>query len=306
MKEKNKKTNKTKLIAGLVILALLLGVGSCSLMKEQDDHIKVQDIDYLTCVSGLRDWTVEQGTEKVDYLNGVQWIESYVKDVTFDDSQVDLSQEGTYELIYVIHAVDETVQDVQKKVTVKVLAKEEAEQMVSDGQEIVTNDGVQNEIKVEKPKEPTKPVEKPEEPSKPEEPEKPAHTHDYKPVYKTVHHEEEGHYEKVCVKEAWDEEVPIYEEKEVFICVTCSGGWAGVETTPYIMETNEERLEHGAKHLRDEIPGSSQYTVRSIKTQTGTKTVHHDAEYKNQWVVDKKAWDEQVIDYYICECGKRK
>lgn len=330
MKKNNKK------ITLIIVLALLLGIGSCSLTKEQDNNINVQDIDYLTCVTGLRDWTVEVGTEKVDYLDGVQWVESYVKEVTVDDSLIDLSQVGTYELIYIIHAVDETVQDVQKKVIVKVLAKEDVEEMVSNGQEIVTNDGIQNKVEVEAPKEediktedggkvekpakpskpedpkePSKPVDKPEkpvEPEKPEEPEKPVgpvdpekpvHTHKWEAVYKTVHHDELGHMESVLVKEAWDEEVPVYGYEQHQICNLC-----GEDLTPLWIKGEDYFWAHLDAHMdKGETAG---YHSQTVKVQTGTEVVHHEAVYKDKYVVDKPAWDEQVVDYYKCSCGETK
>ena len=45
------------------------------------------------------------------------------------------------------------------------------------------------------------------------------HTHNYKPVYTLVHHEEEGHYEEqqVLIKDAWDEEGGHYEEQQVLV-----------------------------------------------------------------------------------------
>ena len=45
------------------------------------------------------------------------------------------------------------------------------------------------------------------------------HTHNWIPITSVVHHEEQGHYEKILVSEAWTEEVPIYEVNDGFIGV---------------------------------------------------------------------------------------
>ena len=52
-------------------------------------------------------------------------------------------------------------------------------------------------------------------------PNPPAHSHSWNPVTDTVWHDEVGHYETVVIKDAWTEEVPIYEEREVAICNGC-------------------------------------------------------------------------------------
>ena len=50
---------------------------------------------------------------------------------------------------------------------------------------------------------------------------KPTHIHSWVEVYKDVYHQEEGHYENVCVKDAWTESVPVYEQRERSICNGC-------------------------------------------------------------------------------------
>ena len=35
-------------------------------------------------------------------------------------------------------------------------------------------------------------------------------------------------------------------------------------------------------------------------------TVHHDAIYETQWIVDKAAYDEKVLTGYTCTCGVTK
>lgn len=48
-----------------------------------------------------------------------------------------------------------------------------------------------------------------------------SHTHNWVPITSVLHHDEQGHNEKVLVSEAWTEEVPIYEEQYRAICNTC-------------------------------------------------------------------------------------
>ena len=76
------------------------------------------------------------------------------------------------------------------------------------------------------------------------------HEHKWEAVYKTIHHDEVGHNEKVIVKDAWDEEVPKYEKKSFYIC----------KDDGHKSATDEEMMEHLEKHLFDELPGCLLYT----------------------------------------------
>lgn len=93
------------------------------------------------------------------------------------------------------------------------------------------------------------------------------------------------HHDPVLIKEAWTEEVPIYEEVAVPVCSICEEDIIG-----------ETPATHGKVHaLAGE--GSGHYTDYR-KTQTGTETVQHAAEYT-------EAWDEPV-QIETCECGATK
>ena len=140
------------------------------------------------------------------------------------------------------------------------------------------------------------------------------HTHNYKPVYTLVHHEEEGHYEEqqVLVKDAWDEERGHYEEQQVlvkdawdeevtdgaYVCNTC-----GMKFISGEYETDVAALEALEEHQWDDEVGD--YTHNGYHSETITYTKHYDAKYETQnvWIVDKTAYDEKVVDYYKCECG---
>ena len=121
-----------------------------------------------------------------------------------------------------------------------------------------------------------------------------SHTHNWVPITSVVHHDEQGHYEKILVSEAWTEEVPIYEDKEVMICNDCGA------------ELNASNCyDHVENHLLSGGKGSWREEWR--KVQVGTNTIKHDAVYENKWVVDKAAWDETVTTGYKCSsCGATK
>lgn len=125
-------------------------------------------------------------------------------------------------------------------------------------------------------------------------PQKPAHTHEWVAVTKEVHHEATGHYEKVLVKKAWTEKIPIFETVAVEICNTC-----GADIT------NVNIPAHVKKHmLAGEDKGGHRTEYK--EKQTGTKTIEHPAEYKDKWVEDSKAWTETVTTGYKCSCGAKK
>lgn len=110
-----------------------------------------------------------------------------------------------------------------------------------------------------------------------------AHTHDWKPVTTTVHHDEVGHYETRVVQEAYDE--PVYEKH--YVCKKCG----------YDSGKNEELM---IDHIVYDCTGRYTYT----NVQVGTK--HHDAVTEKVWVVDKAAWDETITTGYKCSCGATK
>lgn len=127
------------------------------------------------------------------------------------------------------------------------------------------------------------------------------HQHTWVAQYTTVHHEEEGHYEDVLVQEAYDE--PVYETHNVCnycgLDITASGqsvvshcGTCGEPLSP------EDPFYVEGKTT---TAGSS---YGSIKVQVDT--IHHDAVYETQWIVDKAAYDEKVLTGYTCTCGATK
>ena len=150
--------------------------------------------------------------------------------------------------------------------------------------------------------------------------EKPVHTHNWVPVKKTVHHEAEGHYDKkqtgtqkvqtgtkhhdaVTHEEAIYTEEPIYESHN--FCNACGKD----------LGTGSEALDHTIEE--DCGWHASRVQVGTRTVQCGTKTVtdqeaydepiyEDQPVYEDVWIVDKAAWDEEVVTGYKCECGATK
>ena len=120
---------------------------------------------------------------------------------------------------------------------------------------------------------------------------KPAeHKHDWVAQYKTVNVPEKGHNEQVLVKDAWDEQVPIKEMKEI-----CVGNQSGLQING---DPNE--------YLLNNSNGDSGWHSEWREVVTGYKTVHHDAVYETRYVVDSPATTKQELVGYKCSCGKTK
>lgn len=119
------------------------------------------------------------------------------------------------------------------------------------------------------------------------------HTHNWVPVTTVVHHDEEGHWENVLVSEAWTEEVPIYEEREVMICNGCGADLTNLSESDF----EDHIFQSGHGSWREEWK----------QVQVGTNKINYDAVYDKKWVVDKAAWDETVTTGYRCSiCGETK
>ena len=162
------------------------------------------------------------------------------------------------------------------------------------------------------------------------------HVHDYKAVYKTVHHNEVGHYETVEVP-AWDSE----KETSHYFCL--QDGFdltqdyldsAKNKTYPdYDEETKKEwgyTEENGyPKNGYDALvftnnnmeidkfaPTESMYMGlhgwngehdgHNVGTKLVKIKIHHEATTKQVWKVDQKSYDEKVLVGYKCDCGSVK
>ena len=153
------------------------------------------------------------------------------------------------------------------------------------------------------------------------------------PVYETVHHPEEGHWETVTIidKEAWTETINHPEEGH-YETVTVIDKEAWTETIEHPEEGHYETVTIVDKEAWDEEvlvspeEGHWEYDVvlqpeeghfedvlvseeeghweTQLVKEEWTETIHHDAEYKDVWVVDKEATTETVQDGMICiDCG---
>ena len=120
---------------------------------------------------------------------------------------------------------------------------------------------------------------------------KPVHQHNYVAQTHVVHHEATGHNEQYVIQDAWDEQVTTYEDYAWECCNVCG---ADCTADPWgHMEKHALAYEGGGYH--------TEYGTRPI-----TKTVHHEAVYGTRWVQDTAAYDETVVDGYVCSCGARK
>lgn len=136
-------------------------------------------------------------------------------------------------------------------------------------------------------------------------PDTPSHTHNWRPVWTTVHHEAVTHEEDrwVVDKPAWDEAVT----KLVYICKNCRLGncdrCKSLGIINYEYDSKDALYSHQDPCLEDGGSCSFWSTERRVDHY-----IHHDEEghYETVTVVDKEAWDEQVIDHYECDCGETK
>lgn len=120
------------------------------------------------------------------------------------------------------------------------------------------------------------------------------HTHSWVKHTETIPHEEKGHWEKVCVKEAWVEEIPKYEQVEINVCNGCKKKIEGNPADHVKEQVLAGNYKCGGHHTQlEEVPTGEVYTIP------------HDAEYEEQWVVDEKAWTETKVTY-SCSCGATK
>lgn len=157
------------------------------------------------------------------------------------------------------------------------------------------NSGAVN--KPSKPSKPSNPAPAPSKPapSKPNKPapSEPAHQHDWKTEYKTVHHEAQYRNEPVYKDEIVYEDRPVYKWRDYYTCNEC-----------------HQRFENEfdvADHAMYECGGG--WTAHEEKIQTGTEQVQvgtNKVQIGTNPVLVKEAWDEKVPNGQSCSCGARK
>lgn len=162
------------------------------------------------------------------------------------------------------------------------------------------------------------------------------HVHDYKAVYKTVHHNEVGHYETVEVP-AWDSE----KETSHYFCLKdgfdltqdyldsvknktypdfdeeTKKEWGYTEENGYpkngydalVFTNNNMEIDKFAP-TESMYMGLHGWNEEHDEHNVGTKLVkikiHHEATTKQVWKVDQKSYDEKVLVGYKCDCGSVK
>ena len=312
-----------KILSLFLVSTLVFSLSACgSNSKEKDNETEsqtetVQEVDLTTCVTGLRDRVVEVNT-KPDWMDGIKFDEKYVKSVKADDSKVDMTKAGEYQLTYNITGVeskDFIAKDVKviKKVTVKEKMTEEekaseeqktAEAQKQDVKPVIEekesgnsdknsssskpNNNSSSSSDNSSPSKPNKPA-----PSEPAKPSKPAHQHDWKTEYKTVHHEAQYRNEPVYKDEIVYEDRPVYKWQAYWTCTECGKRF----------ETEYD----AGDHALFECGGG--YTAHEEKIQTGTEQVQvgtNRVQVGTNPVLVKDAWDEQVPNGQSCSCGARK
>lgn len=314
-----------KILSLFLVSTLVFSLSACgSNSKEKDNETEsqtetVQEVDLTTCVTGLRDRVVEVNT-KPDWMDGVKFDEKYVKSVKSDDSKVDMTKAGEYQLTYNITGVESKAfiaKDVKviKKVTVTVKEKMTEEEKASEEQKTAEaqkqdvkpvieekesgnsdknsssskpNNNSSSSSDNSSPSKPNKPA-----PNEPAKPSKPAHQHDWQPVYTTVHHEAQYKTEPVYKDEIVYEDRPVYKWQAYWTCNGCGQRFNHVEDV--------------GDHVLSEC--GTGYTAHQEKVQTGTEQVQvgtNKVQIGTNQVLVKDAWDEKVQNGYTCSCGQNK
>lgn len=118
--------------------------------------------------------------------------------------------------------------------------------------------------------------------------EKSIHTHTWKEQTEIVHHDAVTEVVWIEDSPAWEEEVPIYEQKEQAVCVTCG---MEIEGNP------NEHLNATCRQWKNIIK----------EVLVGTQSIFHEAEGHEEIKVIQDAYDETIVKGYICkECGAVK
>ena len=321
-----------KILSLFLVFTLVFSLSACgSNSKEKDNETEsqtetVQEVDLTTCVTGLRDRVVEVNT-KPDWMDGIKFDEKYVKSVKADDSKVDMTKAGEYQLTYNITGVeskDFIAKDVKviKKVTVTVKEKMTEEEKASEEQK--TAEAQKQDIKpvIEEKKSSNSGKNSSSSNSsnnsssssnngnssssnKPSKPSgdtgnnnsgssKPAHQHDWKTEYKTVHHEAQYRNEPVYEDQIVYEDRPVYKWQAYWTCNGCGQRF----------NSENDVLEHVL------LECGTGYTPHEEKVQTGTEQVQvgtNRVQVGTNPVLVKDAWDEQVPNGQVCTgCGAKK
>lgn len=293
--------------------------------SEKSVHVTVTG-KLASYVKGIKDWNVQEGAEKIDFMDGVEWDEAYVKEVTVDAGKVDLAKAGDYTIVYTVSPVSEDQEAETIEAAVHVLKKEVVEQKAEKGEAVVASGNKAVTVKPAEPekavtkKEPVKETSKPSTntPVKEEKPstntpvkeDKPAvHTHNWQKRTETINHPEESHIEYVDhPAEGHTEYIEHPEEshiesKWVYQCNGCKKKYYSYDEI--------------GKHQEEQMIAGNIACGGYSEFKESTTVIDKEAWTEEVWVVDKEAWTEEVkvVDkkawtetktYYECSCGATK
>lgn len=267
--------------------------------KQESDKDTIKDtVDVTVADKDKADDLLNNGSAVVGDDSKVEVKED--KEIASNDTKKEETDKKTEEKKEETSKKEETKKEDTKKEETKKDTSSKTESSSSDKkQDNTTNTATPSKPAASKPVE-TKPA-----PSKPstntnsgsnqgnstQKPSKPVHQHNYVAQTHVVHHEATGHNEQYVVQEAWDEQVTTYEEYAWSCCNVC-----GADCTA---DPGEHAYQHAIKG-----EGGGHHT--EYGTRPVTTTVHHDAVYGTRWVQDSAAWDETVVDGYVCSCGARQ
>lgn len=295
--------------------------------ESKDVPFEVKDTKAPVFEDFLTEIRIEQNAEDVDLKDYFKANDLSSAEITIDKQDFDIKKKGKYDIS--VSATDKYKNTTEKKsVVVKVVDSKDAKKngltetvdgkipMSKETKEKVDKGETTNkksEDKVEKPNSDknnsnsnnnsNNSNEKPnsDKPSKPNndnntsKPSEPSHKHKWVEQFKTVHHEEKGHYENVMIADKWIEYKPIYETQEHSFCSVCHLDLTANNIVPW---------KHAEEHMLNGEAGG--HYTDSVLVQVGTEEIVHEAVYEKRWIVDKPAWDEKVSIGFKCECGKWK
>lgn len=289
--------------------------------ESKDVPFEVKDTKAPVFEDFLTEIRIEQNAEDVDLKDYFKANDLSSAEITIDKQDFDIKKKGKYDIsvsatdkyknttekksvvVKVVDSKDAKKNGLTETVDGKIPMSKEAKEKVDKGETTIKK----SEDKVEKPNSDknnsnsnnnsNNSNEKPnsDKPSKPNndnntsKPSEPSHKHKWVEQFKTVHHEEKGHYENVMIADKWIEYKPIYEYQERSICNQC-----GADITGAYIEHFESSL------------SCSGYHSEVIEIEVGKETIEHPAVYEKRWIVDKPAWDEKVSTGFKCECGATK
>lgn len=309
------KHGKKKIYGGISAIVLVLLLCIFGIIWSMTSTPKTQSNDPLDHVTGIRNWKIVIDTEDVDFMQGVEWDEKYINEVTVESEEVDLTKIGEYTITYVIDVKD-TKKDVEEDRTVEVISKEEEKESEQkkdeeskdkekeDTKESSTSDqkdasketastssntsssskgNSSNSSSSSKPSGDSSNGSKPNGGGSSEN--KPSHTHNWQPQYKTVHHD-------AVYEQQWVVDVPYQSPKyEIHtVCYNC-----GMDFTAKGFDQSDVTAHMKAHTLNGDNYG---YGTSSVLVSPEIPEQGH---YEN--VLVSGAYDEQVLVGYKCSCG---